>query len=150
MTNKDGNVHENAPNKNDEHQNLASKSLKSPAVSSGNRKRKPKRSRKVKFAEPLTEQRLYDRTLSPNTETVGKVEKTKAKHQNPLNELEPPLSLVAHLDIAAQKLNARPTTTKSQASSPQNMSPDEKDLSVKTTKSLGVKEYKSSLRKDKS
>lgn len=57
--------------------------------------------RKVKFAEPLIEQRLYDRTSSPNTETVGTTFIT------PLDQLEPPLSLVAQLDLAAKKLNAR-------------------------------------------
>lgn len=70
------------------------------------KKRNRDRKRNVKFAEPLAEQRLYDRGLSPNTEVETKFVESKPG-ANPLDDLQPPLSLVAHLDLAANKLSAR-------------------------------------------
>lgn len=85
----------------------ATKSLKSPNLITG--KRRPKRSRSVKFAHPLAEQRLYDRTSSPNAETEMRPILSKLSASQQLEQLEPPLSLVAQLDLAAKKLNARPS-----------------------------------------
>lgn len=72
--------------------------------------RKPKQkkiSRKVQFAQPLAEQRVFDKTLSPNAETNNQSVVQKSK--SAIKDLEPPLSLVAHFDLAAKKLNARQT-----------------------------------------
>ena len=72
-------------------------------------------SRRVVFSERLVERRLYDRTASPNAETTPVV--------TSLDDLGPPLSLVAHFDLAAKKLGARKSIEKiaspAQPSSPQ-------------------------------
>lgn len=76
-------------------------------------KRGTKRARKVKFAEHLVEQRMYDRASSPNAETylVPKANKTAQPVVTSLEHLSPPLSLVAHFDLAAKKLGARGPTS---------------------------------------
>lgn len=79
----------------------SSKQLSATLIAKRNSTKRP--SRKVKFAEPVAERRLYDRTASPNTET----ELIPDKNPKSLNDLQPPLSLVAQLDLAAKKLNAR-------------------------------------------
>jgi len=67
------------------------------------------RSRRVKFAERLVEQRMYDRTASPNAETILVTDIKPAPKTiiTSLEELQPPLSLVAQMDLAARKLGAR-------------------------------------------
>lgn len=90
----------------------ATKSIKQPPEHAAEHKRRPKRPRKVKFADPLTEQRLYDRAASPSAETETKVLVTESRLSQ-LEQLEPPLSLVAQLDLAAKKLNARSTASRS-------------------------------------
>ena len=93
-------------------QEAVSKSLKS--LSPGKQAR---RSRKVRFADQLTEQRIYDRTASPNAETTIVAKKiTPFNAHSELHQLEPPLSLVASLDLAARKFNA--TDDVPQATSP--------------------------------
>lgn len=81
------------------------KSVKSARSINSEKRLAQQKSRRVKFAEPIIHLRLYDRTASPNAET----EPVKNPRINPtaLDELSPPLSLVAHLDLAAKKLNAR-------------------------------------------
>lgn len=81
------------------------KSIKSSRQPSDKKHNQGSKRRKVKFAEPIIHLRLYDRTASPNAET----EQVVNPKINPtaLDELQPPLSLVAHLDLAAKKLNAR-------------------------------------------
>lgn len=66
-----------------------------------------RRTRKVKFADPLLEQRLYDRTASPNAETEIRPSNVKTDSSS-IEQLKPPLTLVASLDLAAIKLDARP------------------------------------------
>lgn len=72
------------------------------------RKKKTRHRRKVKFADPVSHQRIYERPLSPN----ATISNSSQNHVNrsTLNDLEPPLSLVAQLDLAAKKLNARPSS----------------------------------------
>lgn len=95
------------------------------SYSTFNQKRKnAKKTRKVQFADPLAEQRLYDRAASPITETKA-VTAVKVNQPPNLAELEPPFSLVAQLDLAARKMNAR-----------QVMKSVEDNLAMKTTKSL--------------
>lgn len=81
-----------------------------------------RKTRKVQFADPLAERRVYDKAASPKAET--KLEKLKGNATSTLSDLEPPYSLVAHLDLAAKKMNAR-----------QNVKNVEDNLAVKTTKS---------------
>lgn len=101
MTRADNN-HANLHNKNQETQATATVNSKTVNL----QKQRPKRvSRKVQFAQPLAEQRLFDKTQSPNAETDTKFVTQTSK--STINDLEPPLSLVARLDIAAAKLNAR-------------------------------------------
>lgn len=87
----------------DHHTDDAAKARK---TSPTNKTARPKRpNRKVKFADPLAEQRTYDKASSPAGET--EVKPASSKSQSQLDDLKPPLSLVAQLDIAAHKLNAR-------------------------------------------
>lgn len=79
----------------------STKSLRSPT---DKRQDQPRR-RRVKFAQPIIHLRLYDRTASPNAETEPV--KNPRVHPTALDQLSPPLSLVAHLDMAAKRLNAR-------------------------------------------
>lgn len=94
-------------------------------------------SRKVKFAEPLSEARLYERPLSPKAEVQAmKSAKNKSKEITDLNDLEPPYSLIARLDLAAKKLEARSTAKQT--------SPNDTLTSMKTSKSLkSIKSVKS-------
>lgn len=71
--------------------------------------------RRVKFAEPLAHQRHFDKTQSPNAEPERVVAISNG-HENAIESLDPPYSLVAHLDMAANKLHARPKATQSNAS----------------------------------
>lgn len=70
-------------------------------------KRKHKQSRKVRFAEPVSE----SRAVSP-ADAIKEIAPKNVK------DLEPPFSLIAHLDLAAKKLK------------------DDKESSVKTIKSV--------------
>lgn len=90
------------------------------AANKGFKATRTKRHKKaVKFANPLTEQRLYEKPISPKDEIEQQLKVVKdqnASGRSTLSELKPPLSLVAQLDLAANKLNAR-TDTKSLVSS---------------------------------
>jgi hypothetical protein len=121
------------------------KSLKS--IRSPSDKRHQTRTRRVKFAEPIIHLRLYDRTASPNAET--EVVKNPKINPTALDQLGPPLSLVAHLDMAAKKLNARgpqstahkvhrdgPTSPQSPHSPPQRTSSSPTTTTTTTTTTL--------------
>lgn len=103
--------------------------------------------RKVKWQEPLAEQRLYDTTVAPKDGAGAKsVDRAKTRAGSALSALGPPLSLVAHLDLAAKKLNARPAIK----SVEDNMS-IKTMKTVKSSKSLfGLKESKGNGKKGKS
>lgn len=104
MMKRADNNHANPHNKNKETQTIATVTNSSKTVNL--QKPKVKRiSRKVQFAQPLAEQRVFDKTQSPNAETNTIFVNQSSK--STINDLEPPLSLVARLDIAAKKLNAR-------------------------------------------
>jgi hypothetical protein len=83
----------------------STKSLKSVRSPTTETRCSPKQSRRVKFAEPIIKMRLYDRTASPNAET--KPVQVPIVKPPTIDELQPPLSLVAQLDLAARKMNAR-------------------------------------------
>lgn len=130
MTKKDDNSHETVQTKQEE---TKSKPPQSPSTQ---KRRKAKRSRKVKFADPLAEQRLYDRALSPNAETTETIKlkdtninlntnANNTKLTSAIQELQPPLSLVASLEMAAKTLNVRPSSKIA----------DDKETSLKTIKS---------------
>lgn len=98
------NIQGSPQNKNQETQTSGTVTNSSKTVKG--RRQKPKRpTRKVQFAQPLAEQRVFDKTQSPNAEANNQDGVRKSK--STLNDLEPPLSLVARLDLAAKKLNAR-------------------------------------------
>lgn len=69
--------------------------------------------KRIKFADPIAVQKSYDKTASPSgAETETRLVETKSQ-TNDLSDLKPPLSLVAQLDIAAHKMNARPNAQSS-------------------------------------
>lgn len=106
------------------------------------KKKKPKQvSRSVKFAEPLAEQRLYDRSLSPNAELESLKNQNRSKPASSLKDLEPPLTLVAHLDMAAKKFRAKKIAEEASVKTIK---------STKSTKSvMTIKDAKDTLRKEK-
>lgn len=104
----------------------ADDAAKARKASPANKLARPKRpNRKVKFAEPLAEQRTYDKASSPMAETETKPASSKSHSKSDLDDLKPPLSLVAQLDLAAHKLNARQGSKTG----------TQDDLSLKSTKS---------------
>lgn len=94
---------------------------------------RPKRTRKVKFADPLTEHRLYDKAASPKAEMERPEPARPKAGTSTINDLEPPLSLVAQLDLAAKKLDARSSKIVDADQAPINLK------SVKSVASLPVK-----------
>lgn len=112
-----------------------------------------KKGRKVKFAEPLAEQRLFERVSSAPDNKV--VKETKSKHPPALSDLTPPLSLVAQLDLAAKKLNAR-EPIKADEKADQTLKAPNSPKSTKSTKSNKstksaasvVRDVKSNLKKN--
>lgn len=86
--------------------------------------------RRVKFADPLSVQRSYDKTASPaGVETETKLHEAKSHSKSELSDLQPPLSLVAQLDIAAHKLHARPNSNL-------NLNEDQSLKSLKSMRSM--------------
>lgn len=73
--------------------------------------RTPKK--KLVFANPISHQRIYERPPAPDNEQEQRprsLSKTMGKGHPTIADLEPPLNLVASLDMAAKKLNARNST----------------------------------------
>lgn len=81
-----------------------------PTSPSGGKLRHIKRGRKVKFADPIYKQLLYEKANQDAEQVDATSTLEPAKHKSTLNDLRPPLSLVAQLDLAARKLEARKTT----------------------------------------
>lgn len=140
-----------------EPQGSTAKAIKSPTFvvsPKATRITRAKRYKKaVKFADPLTEQRLYQNPVSPKDEIEqqlrdAKIQKASTKPKSTLGELEPPLSLVAQLDLAAKKLNARPDSRLLAASSIKSL---KSSKSTKSTRSIGetLREAKSPIDRDK-
>lgn len=77
------------------------------ATGATTKKNPPKKSRKVKFADPVFKQLLYDKNHQHHETINSPSTLDTSKHRSTLNDLEPPLSLVAQFDLAARKLNAR-------------------------------------------
>lgn len=94
--------------------------------------------RRIRFADPVAHRRIYERPISPHDAEHIREISSKTKGRN-VNELEPPYSLIANLDLAAKKLNARPSAMSglaaTQQSSKQSHSPAETESSIKSTKS---------------
>lgn len=114
----------------------------------GSKVTRAKRHKKaVKFANPLTEHRLYEKPVSPKDEIeqhLRVIKDQRAPERSTLNELKPPLSLVAQLDLAANKLNARPDTKSLISSSVKS------SKSVRSSKSIAetTRESRSPAMKD--
>lgn len=85
------------------------KTIKNPSNADHNekKKRRGKKRGRVKFAEPLTKQKYYNPKKSPQEQFD-----LDNNDEMTLTNLEPPLSLVAQMDIAAKKLNVRESTHK--------------------------------------
>lgn len=117
----------------DQHADDAAKARR---ASPANKSARPKRpNRKVKFAEPLAQQRTYDKASSPRVEIETKPATSKSHSKSELDDLKPPLSLVAQLDLAAHKLNARQGSRTG----------TQDDLSIKSAKSQkSIKSVRSS------
>lgn len=116
-------------------------------------KRTRNRNRKVKFAEPLTEQRLFEKAVSPsavsshntvNTDTVTNRQLAatsggKQVGKTTLADYEPPFSLIAQLDLAAHKLHVRNEPGRKEPAQAedveQRLEPMKSLKSVKSTKS---------------
>lgn len=137
-----------APNDNDPNFKIDPKTddvPKSPqtTMAGTSRKRRVRLKRKVKFADPVAHQRIYERPSSPTIKDEHQLFGPKAsktpKPRSGLNDLEPPLSLVAQLDLAAKKMNARPSSKMS------NGTDQEQSL-----KSLTIKTFKSTVSLGKS
>lgn len=129
MPKKDDNQHETGPHKQSTDGTVSNIRANTSGSAQNSPKRRPPR-RRVKFSEPLSEQLVYPRaTLSPKAEIeAAKLAVNKTKVVTNLNELEPPFSLIAQLDLAARKLEARPTAK-------QAAPPDDTLNAMKTSKS---------------
>lgn len=147
MTKKEGNSRDA---KNNGTQSGANKSIRLPNVAA--KLTKAKRHKKaVKFADPLAEHRLYERQISPKDEIeqqmkeVRERDKLESRPKSDLRDLEPPLSLVAQLDLARKKLVTKPEPKPSDTlSSQKNLKSSKSIKSFKSSKS--VMETKSSKR----
>ena len=153
MKKKDDSSYEVAPGNLNETLRAMIKSIKSP-IDVTDKKHRPKRHKKaVKFAEPLAEQRLYDKTVSPNAEPRDVVidNSNKTAAASALSDLGPPLSLVAHLDLAAKKLKARPVVTIKAVDDLATKTVDKSIKSIKSMKSVKsvVRDTKDMVKKDK-
>lgn len=81
----------------------------SPTSPSLGKRRHLRRGRKVKFADPIYKQLLYEKAVHDMDQIGPTITPNSNRNRSTLNDLEPPLSLVAHLDLAARKLDARKT-----------------------------------------
>lgn len=139
MTKKEDNQHDFARQRQSDDAAATTSQAPTASAMQGNVKRRivRKNRKAVKFADPLSEARVYDRALSPKAEEANKLANNRNRVVTSLNELEPPYTLVARLDIAAKKLEARPVA--------KSATPDDTLTLMKTSKSL--KSVKSSVPK---
>lgn len=70
--------------------------------------RTPKK--KLVFADPISHQRIYERPSNPNDDDPNYRQRSLSKTMrkgSAIDDLQPPYNLIASLDIAAKKLDAR-------------------------------------------